>query len=275
MSMLIDAHIHYFDAPGWTDKLIADMDEAGISWSVLLPTIGESVWEYVGMTFHNVANVDVLREIKRYPDRLVGGIRLIPTEAGAVDALRRYADTGHFRLAKFSPPEGFRVDDERILPFYEVCAQYKLPVLIHMGQTGGDFIGAKKAAMYQLNSSLGNPMHLDYAAKMFPELTFIIAHNGYPYFIESWAVALENPNVCLDISGSGPWVDGMQAVYAAMGGAAFIPIDFNRVWWGSDNCLPQRESISRATVFMRQMGAGKTQRARIFGGLAQELLHLG
>jgi predicted TIM-barrel fold metal-dependent hydrolase len=272
--MIVDAHIHYFDSPGFVDQLLRDMDGAGIDKAVLLPTIGDSTWEYVGLTFKKVDNEAVTGAVRAHPDRFVGAIRLIPTEPGAVEELTRYAQTGCFRLAKLSPPEGFTVDDGRMLPFYERCVELGFPVLIHMGQTGGTFIGDKLKQRYQLNSALGNPITLDWAAKAFPELTFIIAHNGYPYFIEAWAVACNNPNVYLDIAGSGPWVDGTPVVHSALGSDAFIPIDKSKIIWGTDNCLPPRESMARAAAYMRLMGADKAQRQLIFGGNAQKLYGL-
>ena len=272
--MTVDAHIHYFDSPGFVDGLLNDMDEAGIDKAVLLPTIGDSTWEYVGLTFKKVDNEAMLGALKAHPDRFVGGIRVIPTQEGAHDEFMRFAETGYFRLLKLSPPEGFTVDDERIYPIYDQCAKLNFPVLIHMGQTGGEFIGEKKKKMYQLNSSLANPITLDSAAKAFPELNFIIAHNGYPYKIEAWAVADGNENIYLDIAGSGPWVDGTVNIYTAMGREAFIPIDLNKVIWGSDNCLAPKESLSRADAYMRIMGANKTQRKLIFGGNAERLFNL-
>jgi predicted TIM-barrel fold metal-dependent hydrolase len=87
-------------------------------------------------------------------------------------------------------------------------------------------------------------------------------------------VAHANQNIYLDISGSGPWTDGIPLVYNALGGQSFIPIDFNRVVWGSDNCLPQAEHIARLSTYMRQIGAGSAQRKLIFGDNAARLLKL-
>ena len=272
--MIVDAHIHYFDSKDFTENLIKEMDEANIDYSVLLPTIGDSTWEYVGLTFKDVSNKDVLAAIKKYPDRLVGGVRVMPTAPDAYEEFKYYAETGYFRLAKFSPPEGFTVDDERIFPIYELCEKLDFPVLIHMGQTGGTFVGEKKEQMYQLNSSLGNPISLDYVAKAFKNVKFIIAHNGYPYKIEAWAVANNNDNVYLDIAGSGPWVDGTVVLHSALGSDSFIPIDKNKIIWGSDNCLPQKESMERANAYLRLLGLNKAQRALAFGETARTLYKL-
>jgi len=272
--MVVDAHIHYFDTPEFAEKLVREMDEAGVDWSMLMPTLEDSTWEYMHLTFKDVTNPFVLAACRKFPDRLAGGIRLVPTELGAVTELRRFADTGFFRFVKLFPPQGFWVDDERILPFYEVCAEYGLPVLVHMGQTNGEYTEEQKRRRMHLNSVFANPMNIDYVAGMFPELSFIIAHNGYPYYLEAWAVAFARSNVSLDISGSGPWTEGIPVVYNGLGGGAFIPMDFSRVLWGSDNCLPQKESIARAVISLRQMGAGKKQREGVFGENARRLFRL-
>jgi hypothetical protein len=229
----------------------------------------------VGLTFKDVTNPFVLAACRKFPDRLAGGIRLVPTAPDAIIELRKYADTGFFRFVKLFPPQQFRADDDRLVPFYEVCAEYRLPVLYHMGQTNGEYTEEQKRRRMHLDSAYANPIHVDWVAGMFPELPFIIAHNGYPYFLESWAVALAHPNVYLDMAGSGPWVEGIPVVHTSLGGAAFVPIDFDRLLWGSDNCLPMKESISRATVYLRQMGADKAARAKVLGENAVRVFRLG
>jgi len=272
--MLVDAHIHYFDTPEFAEKLVREMDDTGITWSCLMPTLEDSTWELMHLTFKDVTNPFVLAACRKFPDRLAGGIRLVPTEPNAISELRKYADTGFFHFVKLFPPQGFWADDERILPFYEVCAEYGLPVLLHMGQTNGEYTEEQKRRRMHLNSVFANPMNVDGIAKMFPEINFIMAHSGYPYFLETWSIAWANPNVYFDLSGSGPWTEGIPIVYNAMGGAAFIPLDFSRVMWGSDNCLPQKESIARSVMYARQMGAGKAARTGIFGETAKRVFRL-
>ena len=87
-------------------------------------------------------------------------------------------------------------------------------------------------------------------------------------------MAHANSNVYIDISGSGRWTDGIPLVYNAIGGQHYIPIDFARVLWGSDNCMLQSEHIARMATYMRQMGAGSKQRELIFGDTARKLLKL-
>ena len=54
------------------------------------------------------------------------------------------------------------------------------------------------------DSRFSNPMNFDQLARLFPKVTFVLAHMGYPFFTEAMSVAHANENVYLDISGSGP-----------------------------------------------------------------------
>ncbi len=88
-------------------------------------------------------------------------------------------------------------------------------------------------------------------------------------------MAHANPNVYLDIAGSGPWTDGIPLVYNALGGQKFIPIDFARVLWGSDNCLPQAEHLARiGRVPAADRRRVEGPRTLVFGENARRLLKL-
>jgi predicted TIM-barrel fold metal-dependent hydrolase len=88
------------------------------------------------------------------------------------------------------------------------------------------------------------------------------------------SVAHANENVYLDISGSGPWTDGIPLVFNALGGHHYIPIDYKRVVWGSDNCLPQAEHMARMANYLRLMGAGSEERKLVFGETARRILKI-
>jgi predicted TIM-barrel fold metal-dependent hydrolase len=85
------------------------------------------------------------------------------------------------------PAAGFYPDNEVCFPFYEKCAEWKLPVVL--GSGGGE-------AHWQHSQ----PMYIASAAQRYPEVTFLMAHCG----LESWeqaqlAARLLN-NVYVDIS---------------------------------------------------------------------------
>jgi hypothetical protein len=269
--MLIDFHYHLAAAPNAEGELIADMDRSGVDVTNLFGGPVDAFWEYRNCSF--AENSAVLAAVRRHPGRLVGSVFLDPRERDAVDTFERYADLG-FRGVKMFPASGYYPDDERFFPLYEKIEAAGLPLLFHAGQTNIKAVGADPAMRRATSSKYGLPINFDGLARLFPKMTIVLAHMGYPHFIEAWSMAHANPNVYLDISGSGPWTEAVPVFFNAVGGHGFIPIDFKRVLLGTDNCLAQSEHRARSDVYMRQMGAKSEDRQLIFGETAKKLLKL-
>jgi predicted TIM-barrel fold metal-dependent hydrolase len=269
--MLIDFHYHCADTPSAVDELLADMDHSGVEWTLLMGGPSDLYWEYKQCGF--ASNEKVAQAVKEHADRLLGNVYIDPREGDALQTLKRYLDQG-FRAVKLFPPVGFFPDEERFHPLYEEIERRGVPVLVHTGQTNVKLVSSDPKVRRATDSRFAHPMNLDRLSRLFPGIPLVLAHMGYPHFAEAWSVAHANSNVYLDISGSGPWTDGIPLVYNALGGQNYIPVDFARVVWGSDNCLPQAEHIARMSTYMRQMGAGGEQRRLIFGDNARKLLKL-
>ncbi len=269
--MKIDFHYHLADKPGHEEELIREMEAAGVDVTVLMGGPADAFWEYKNCGF--ASNEDVLKAVKKYGGRLVGNVYLDPREPDAVETFERYMDQG-FKAVKMFPPVGFFPDDERYFPLYEKIEEYGVPLLFHSGQTNIKVISKEPGVRKATNSKFGNPMNFDMIARLFPNMPIVLAHMGYPHYVEAWSVAHANPNIYLDIAGAGPWTEGIPIVFNALGGHSFIPLDFKRVLWGSDNCLTQAEHIARSDVYMRQMGSSSQDRKLIFGGTAERLLKL-
>jgi predicted TIM-barrel fold metal-dependent hydrolase len=269
--MLIDFHYHFADTPGALDELLKDMDASGVERTLLMGGPTGAWWEYKKSGF--APNEVVQKAVKAHPERLIGNVYSDPRDADALQVLKRFLDAG-FRAVKMFPPAGFFPDDERCMPLYEEIEARGVPILVHTGQTNIQIRSPDPKKRLATDSRFSHPFHLDKISRLFPGIPFVMAHMGYPHLVEAWSVAHANQNIFLDISGSGPWTDGIPLVYNAIGGQNFIPIDFNRVIWGSDNCLPQAEHIARMGTYMRQIGAGSRERKLIFGENARRILKL-
>jgi predicted TIM-barrel fold metal-dependent hydrolase len=269
--VLMDFHYHCADNPAAVDDLIADMDSSGVERTLLMGGPTECWWDFRQCGF--APNERVAEAVRAHPDRLLGNVYLDPREASCRDSLHRFLDLG-FRAVKLFPPAGFDPGEERFFPLYEDIEAAGVPVLAHTGQTNIRVLPKRPGERAATDSRFGHPMNFDRIARLFPGVSWVLAHMGYPHYVEAWSVAHANPNVFLDVAGSGPWTDGIPLVYNALGGQQFIPIDFRRVLWGSDNCMPQAEHIARTTVYLRQIGAGSEQRALVFGDNARKLLKL-
>jgi len=214
--MLVDAHCHIW-RPEWIDgdlrkvldsvndqmkfsdrenifngsleRLIADMDEAGIEKTVLLPLDYEFLYSGVTLTYRDY-NDFVGEYIAQYPDRLIGFAGVDPRRgAGAVAELRRCVEDLGFSGLKLWTITGFAPDDEAFYPLYEEAARLGATVMVHTGM-GPGFSYLKTC----------RPIFVDKVAVDFRQINFIMAHMGTPWLEEAVAVSLKNPNVYLDIS---------------------------------------------------------------------------
>jgi len=269
--MLIDFHYHYADVHTLVDDLLKEMDESGVEITNLMGGPEEAFWEYKNCRF--ASNIKVLAAVKAHPDRLTGNVYLDPRLPDSIDTFNRYVDEG-FKCVKMFPPVGFSPDDEKYFPLYERIEASGVPLLFHSGQTNIKVISTQPGVRRATNSKYSHPLNYDMISRLFPKMPIVLAHMGYPHYVDAWSVAHANSNVYLDISGSGPWTEGIPIVFNAVGGHSFIPLDFNRIIWGSDNCLTQKEHIARSEVYMRQMGAKSQERKMIFGDTAKKLLAL-
>ncbi len=104
---------------------------------------------------------------------------------------------------------------------------------------------------------------------------FFVLHMGFPFALETWSVHHATRNMFLDLSGTGTATDALPVGCAAVGGQAFIPLDFDKVVWGLDERLPQKKNTARAVIHLRHMGSGMAQRTNIFGETARKLFGLG
>lgn len=172
------------------DALVAEMAEAGVSRSILLAT------DFTYALKDCVLNVEEAfsrhRDVlDRHPGKfeVFGGVDPRWGNDGAALFERSLRELG-FRGLKVYPPCGFSPSFEGLFPFYELCAHYKAPVVVHIGPTSPT-----------LSFDTSNPFLLDEAARKFPNVNFIMAHSSVSFTEESAMMCAFRPNVYLDISG--------------------------------------------------------------------------
>jgi len=98
---------------------------------------------------------------------------------GKVKALKAYL--GYIHL----PP-----DSQAYIPYYELAATYKVPVVFHTGDT------YSKSAKVRF----AHPLLVDDVAVDHPDVRFVIAHFGNPWLIDAAEVIYKNDNVWADLS---------------------------------------------------------------------------
>ncbi|MBD3340078.1 MAG: amidohydrolase family protein [Candidatus Lokiarchaeota archaeon] len=212
--MIIDAHCHFWEEElmsnelkniiiricnqyefehsmlmnGTAERLIKEMDEAGIDKTVLLSLDYE--FRYTGKVGYQYVNNYLANIIEEYPNRIIGFAGIDPRRGKeAIKELERCVDELGFKGVKLWPLTGFYPDDPKFYPFYERMQEFNAIILCHTGTCPpGGYL------------KYCNPIYIDKLAIDFPDLKIIMAHMGRPWSDEAIQVATNNPNVYFDVS---------------------------------------------------------------------------
>ena len=170
------------------ERLLAEMDEAGIDRAVLLVIdFGFAFPEPMDRMEANHREVRELMDTGRF----IGFAGVDPRRGAAGQAMLENAlgEQG-FSGMKLYPPCGYSPSDPALFPFYEVCAAHGAPVLVHTGPTSP-----------RLSFRHARPFEVEEAAFRFPTVNFILAHAGVVWHEDAALLAEFRPNVYLDLSG--------------------------------------------------------------------------
>lgn len=141
---------------------------------------------------------------RRFSEVIIGNWLHFQPEVGApaLAEFRRCIDSasGFVGLCA-SGGGGLPASDPAYFPFYDLCIQAKVPVLIFVGTTG---LGAGFRGGMGIVLDHSHPRHLDCVAAKFPELTIVAARPAWPWQSEMIAILLHKANVWYELHGWSP-----------------------------------------------------------------------
>lgn len=247
--MIIDAHCHIWDetlingdfsklidgvikklkcpdpkyiSDGSVERLLREMDEAGIDKTVILGLDGDFLFRStISYKFYNDFVADIL---KNYPDKFIGFAGIDPRRGKeAIMELERCVEELGFGGVKFWTLTGFYPDDKKFYPFYERVEELNVPILVHTG-LGPQYTYLKYC----------QPIYVDTIAVDFPDINFIMAHMGDPFTNQALAVAGKNPNVYIDISAWEPVFKFSPPAFVQTLYQAKMTCGIEKILFGSD-----------------------------------------
>lgn len=160
----IDGHVNLGDGiykKQNVKTILKNMDACGIDKSVLCP-----VEEYVTV-YNREGNEMIAQACKEHPDRFYGFAVANPWYGKkAVETLQSAFESGLHGAFFVSSLQGFSIDDRIVDPLIELCEEYRRPVYFHTG-----------------TPAFALPMQLNYLARRFPKVNFIMGHCGANDFV--------------------------------------------------------------------------------------------
>jgi uncharacterized protein len=241
--VIVDSHAHVDEVPalGWMDpasSLVALMDDAGIDQAIVMT--------YTEMPAVNPRALDYLAEqIARYPNRLIGYVRVHPWYPEALDLVDRAFGEYGMKGVKLHPVGNLSHPASDVsLRVIRRAAQHQAPVLFHCG-----------------DEALTTPLQIALAAEAVPEACIILGHmGGYFHVDEAIEVAARHPNIYLETSAM-PYPRQIRRAIDAVG--------VSRVLFASDGpgCLPKLEVHK-----VRLAGLSAEEQERVFSRNILELL---
>lgn len=205
---IIDVHIHLSDIASFhrtahefsgvdysSAGLKQEFDQSGVVFGIGMGVTEQEAGQFPDSLSANPMGLDLEPEVPSFlvecvginPVRLASGRRCDELDrierrlqSNEVAGIKLYA--GYYHYYVYDPVYG---------PVYELAREYKLPVVIHTGDT------------YSPNGLLkyAHPLTIDELALAHRDITFMLCHLGDPWVMDAAEVISKNPNVYADLSG--------------------------------------------------------------------------
>lgn len=253
---VIDAHFHYFNVEGFVEVAKAAgyentahcwrqiCQDNNIIFGIAMGNTYDATVRYGGIAPRLINLAGPFDETKFNQDPRVGYCLGVISEEITLEKAEKTALEFEYYLQNDSHCLGIKLypgynavypNDKRHWPLFELAKAYKVPVVIHSGDTSW----SKSHLKYS------HPLHIDDCAADFPETRFVIAHCGCPWFRDACEVGGKNPNVAIDLSGMVAGNPPEAVLYHDCGGVwqdlrTWLNYmgDFSRLMYGSDWPLP-------------------------------------
>jgi predicted TIM-barrel fold metal-dependent hydrolase len=148
---------------------------------------------------------DYAFEVQRSgPDRVLGHWIHIDPKSGTagLHELRRCVERAPGFLGFAVSGSGSAPASDPVwFPFYDLCIQARIPILLFVGTTG---LGAGLPGGNGILLDDCHPRHLDFVAARFPDLRIVAARPGWPWQTETIAVLMHKRNIWYDLHGWSP-----------------------------------------------------------------------
>jgi predicted TIM-barrel fold metal-dependent hydrolase len=218
---LIDVHSHWGTKRGYPLQTEAELAQQRMTWNSAPNYMTETemadhfranevraILDFGFAKFEPLEKMQALHDYgfeteRAHRDVILGHwIHIDPMREGGVAELRRCIDKrcgflGFAVSGSLTPP----ASDPAFDPYYRLCIEAGIPVLIFVGTTG---LGAGLPGGGGVILDHCHPRHLDLVAARFPELKIVAARPGWPWQSEVIAVLMHKRHIWYELHGWSP-----------------------------------------------------------------------
>lgn len=145
--------------------------------------------------FLSSAVLDLVYEwVEAAPDRFIAAPFIVEPGKLSVDMLRREYEEGRLDgMGEIgSQLVGVPPNDPQLAAYFELAAEFNVPVLIHTAGVG--------LALPEFRTTAGSPLLLEDVLVKHPDLKVFVENSGYPFLDEMTAMMYQYPNLYGDLS---------------------------------------------------------------------------
>ncbi len=219
---IIDIHSHWGTERGYPLRTAAELQQQKATWNSETKYVTEkemtdyfrasNVQAVLDFGFAKFLPLEEMRALHDYAfeteranqDVILGHWIHVDPRSGeeGLRELRRCIDKrigfiGFGVSSSLTPPSSDPLFD----PYYKMCIEAHIPVLIFVGTTG---LGAGLPGGGGVILDNCHPRHLDSVAARFPELKIVAARPGWPWQTETLAVLMHKRNIWYELHGWSP-----------------------------------------------------------------------
>jgi predicted TIM-barrel fold metal-dependent hydrolase len=271
---IVDVHLHAWSTVGM-DVLFGPHKPVPLDETVFQGTLAQM--DQLGICHGVLSGPDnvTLEWCERAPGRFIPFWTPHPDFADPEEEAARFAEaieTQGFRgLGEIvMQVAGNPLNDERFYPLYRVCEERHLPVLLHTGLDGRDFM---RGMARSFRVSLGAPLLLEDIAAAFPDLAIVMCHMSYPFTEQATYMLYAHSNVYMDVA-TVNWLLGRAGFYRLLR-QAVETVGADKILFGTDQMnradrIPIGVSAIREASFLSE-----EDKRKILGDNARRLLGIG
>lgn len=137
----------------------------------------------------NKSSAEIMQQHAAHPVKIVGAATVHPGDSDPAGVVRQALDAYGLKVLKLHCTVGnFSPDDPTLHRVWEVVAERRMPVVIHLGHAVSG------------HTQAGELAPLERVAQIFPEVRFIIAHCGHRAVKQALTLVEQYPNVYADLT---------------------------------------------------------------------------